>query len=227
MIYGTDPLAIDSDLDGLTDAAEVTSTGTDPLDSDTDDDGLSDGAEVNYWMSDPLVYDPDADSDLFYHFNDCNDSNPDVNPGKPELLNGIDDNCDDYIDEGYNFTDRDNDGLKDWDEYHIHGTDFMDSDTDDDGLDDGEEVNIFSSMGSDPLVYDPDDDDDSWYWFQDCDDTNPNIHPGATETLNGVDDNCDLNIDDGFNNTDFDNDLSLIHISEPTRRYVSRMPSSA
>ncbi|MEE3276978.1 MAG: S8 family serine peptidase, partial [Candidatus Thermoplasmatota archaeon] len=122
MGYGTDPLVIDSDTDGLTDAAEVLSTFTDPLDSDTDDDGLSDGAEVNYWSSDPLVYDPDDDSDLFYHFNDCNDTNPNVNPGRPELLNGIDDNCDDYIDEGYNFTDRDNDGLKDWIEYHVHGT---------------------------------------------------------------------------------------------------------
>ena len=137
MVYGTNPLAIDSDTDGLTDAAEVLSTFTDPLDSDTDDDGLSDGAEVNYWSSDPLVYDPDDDSDLFYHFNDCNDTNPNVNPGRPELLNGIDDNCDDYIDEGYNFTDRDNDGLKDWIEYHVHGTDYMDSDTDDDGLEDG------------------------------------------------------------------------------------------
>ena len=206
MVYGTDPLAIDTDLDGLTDAAEVFSTLTDPLDSDTDDDGLSDGAEVNYWMSDPLVYDPDADSDLFYHFNDCNDSNPDVNPGKPELLNGIDDNCDDYIDEGYNFTDRDNDGLKDWDEYHIHGTDFMDSDTDDDGLDDGEEVNIFSSMGSDPLVYDPDDDDDSWYWFQDCDDGDGDRSPGHPELLDGLDNDCDFLIDEDYWAIDTDND---------------------
>jgi len=206
MVYGTDPLAIDSDLDGLSDAAEVFSTLTDPLDSDTDDDGLSDGAEVNYWTSDPLVYDPDADSDLFYHFNDCNDSNPDVNPGKPELLNGIDDNCDDYIDEGYNFTDRDNDGLKDWDEYHIHGTDFMDSDTDDDGLDDGEEVNIFSSMGSDPLVYDPDDDDDSWYWFQDCDDEDGDRSPGHPELLDNFDNDCDFLIDEDYWAIDTDND---------------------
>ena len=146
MVYGTDPLVIDSDTDGLTDAAEVLSTFTDPLDSDTDNDGLSDGAEVNYWSSDPLMYDPDDDSDLFYHFNDCNDTNPNVNPGRPELLNGIDDNCDDYIDEGYNFTDRDNDGLKDWIEYHVHGTDYMDSDTDDDGLDDGEEVNTYACL---------------------------------------------------------------------------------
>ena len=121
MVYGTDPLQIDSDLDGLSDSVEITNTGTNPLDSDSDDDGLSDGAEVNFWFTDPLVYDPDDDSDLFYHFNDCDDTNPLVNPGRPELLNGIDDNCDEYIYEGFNFTDRDNDGLKDWPEYHIHG----------------------------------------------------------------------------------------------------------
>ncbi|RTZ95693.1 MAG: hypothetical protein DSY41_01820, partial [Candidatus Poseidoniales archaeon] len=206
MVYGTNPLLTDTDLDGLTDAAEVFSTGTDPLDSDTDDDGLSDGAEVNYWMSDPLVYDPDADSDLFYHFNDCNDTNPDVNPGKPELLNGIDDDCDDYIDEGYNFTDRDNDGLKDWDEYHVHGTDYMDEDTDDDGLYDGEEVNIFASMGADPLVYDPDADGDSWYWFQDCDDEDGERSPGHPELLDGLDNDCDFLIDEDYWTLDTDND---------------------
>ena len=206
MVYGTDPLVIDSDTDGLTDAAEVLSTFTDPLDSDTDDDGLSDGAEVNYWSSDPLVYDPDDDSDLFYHFNDCNDTNPNVNPGRPELLNGIDDNCDDYIDEGYNFTDRDNDGLKDWIEYHVHGTDYMDSDTDDDGLDDGEEVNTYAALGSDPLVYDPDADSDSWYWFEDCDDEDGDRSPGHVELLDDFDNDCDFLIDEDYWVLDTDND---------------------
>ena len=121
------------------------------MNSDSDNDGLSDGLEVNYWGTDPLVYDPDADNDLFYHFQDCNDNNPDVNPGTYERLNGIDDDCDDLIDEGFNFTDRDSDGLLDWPEYHIHGTDFEDADTDDDGLDDGVEV---ETHGSNPLSYD-------------------------------------------------------------------------
>ncbi|MDX2053698.1 MAG: putative metal-binding motif-containing protein [Polyangiaceae bacterium] len=31
----------------------------------------------------------------------------------------------------------------------------------------------------------------------DCDDTNPTVHPNATETCNGLDDDCDTRVDDG------------------------------
>ena len=112
--------------------------------------------------SDPLVFDADEDSDFYYHFDDCNDQDPDINPGKPERLNGFDDNCDEFVDEGFNFTDRDNDGLKDWPEYHIHNTDYRNSDTDGDGIKDGPEVNVYADQGANPLIYDEDSDGDSW-----------------------------------------------------------------
>jgi hypothetical protein len=54
-----------------------------------------------------------------------------------------------------------------------------------------------------PSCFDPDNDG---YGIncdlgKDCDNHNSNIHPGATEVLNGLDDNCDGRIDEGFVNT--------------------------
>jgi hypothetical protein len=59
--HGTDPANADSDGDGLTDAIEVNSYATDPTDNDSDDDGLSDGAEVNVYGTDPANADSDND----------------------------------------------------------------------------------------------------------------------------------------------------------------------
>jgi len=52
-------------------------------------------------------------------------------------------------------TDADKDGLKDYEELIIHGTDWQKIDTDDDGLTDGEEVNTY---GTDPNKADSDND---------------------------------------------------------------------
>lgn len=43
-----------------------------------------------------------------------------------------------------------------------------------------------------------DEDQDGYTTANDCDDTNPSIHPGATEVCNLVDDNCNQVIDEGF-----------------------------
>ena len=200
---GTDPLVSDSDIDGLLDGAEVENFLTDPLNSDTDGDGLLDGQEVTIYGSNPLIFNPDADGDLYYHFDDCDDSDPGVNPGRPDILNGIDDDCDQVIDEGYNFTDRDGDGLKDWPEFHIHGTDYLDHDTDDDGLSDGDEILIYFT---DPLLADEDSDSDGRYWFEDCDDSNPLVSPDALEYLDGIDNDCDDEVDEDYLDTDSDSD---------------------
>ena len=213
LIHGTDPLVSDTDGDGLSDGVEINVNGTDPLDSDTDDDLLLDGEEVLLYGTNPLIPDPDADVDDYYWFEDCNDTNALVYPGALELLNGIDDNCDGQWDEGFNATDSDNDGLSDYGEYHVFGTNLSLADTDGDFLSDGDEILVHLT---DPLVKDNDSDMDGYYWFEDCNDTNASIWPGALELLDGIDNNCDDNIDETFNGTDADADglLDLVEFLE-------------
>jgi hypothetical protein len=203
MIYGTKADQMDTDSDGLSDYQEVITYGTNPLDEDSDNDGLLDIEELNTWNTDPNSFDKDEDEDTFYHFQDCNDTNPNINPGSMESLNNIDDNCDNLIDEGFNETDIDNDGLFDWNEYHMYGTNFTNNDTDNDGLSDSYEIYI---SGTNPLIPDLDNDGDGWYWFEDCNDQESNIYPDMNEILDNIDNDCDESVDEDFVAIDTDLD---------------------
>ena len=109
--------------------------------------------------------------------NDCNNVNPSINPNATEICNSIDDNCDGQIDEGITFT-----------TYY--------QDFDNDGFGTGDAVTSCTNPGA------------GWVTNNtDCDDTNGNTFPGATELCNTIDDNCDGQTDEGVQTVYFiDND---------------------
>jgi Zn-dependent metalloprotease len=59
--YQTSPILVDSDFDTLSDYLEVMTALTDPLNADSDADGLNDGIEVNIYRTNPLSIDTDSD----------------------------------------------------------------------------------------------------------------------------------------------------------------------
>jgi hypothetical protein len=104
---------------------------------------------------------------------DCDDSNPDINPGAGELCDGIDNNCADGIDEGETcsvvpyFCDLDSDTFK--------------SDT---------QTSTCSGFNCQPAGC-------SLTPGKDCNDMNSAIKPGAAEACDGIDNNCAGGIDEG------------------------------
>ena len=203
LLHKTDPLNPDTDGDGLGDFEEISIYGTNALDPDTDGDGILDGIEIDGFQTDPLTFNNDNDTDGWYDFQDCNDEDDESAPDRNEDLDGKDNNCDGMVDEGFNESDSDSDGIVDWIEFHIHGTNFTNSDTDNDGLDDGTEILV---KLSDPLSFDDDSDGDGFYWFEDCDDNASLMHPNLSELLDGLDNDCDTLIDEDFWSIDSDLD---------------------
>ena len=107
----------------------------------------------------------DADGDGYLNVEDCDDTNAAINPGTQEICDGIDNDCDDEIDED------------------VTTTFFIDSDGD--GFGDPEQPNALCEAG-DGMV--PND--------HDCDDNNALIFPSATEICDGIDNDCDDEIDE-------------------------------
>ena len=94
---------------------------------------------------------------------DCDDTNNAIYPGAPEICDGFDNNCNGTNDEGL-----------------IFNTYYLDSDNDQYGAGIG--------LVSCQTIPNP-----GYVLVNgDCDDTNPNVYPGATEILdNDIDENCD------------------------------------
>jgi hypothetical protein len=137
-----------------------------PTSNDMDGDGVPDEAD-----NCPVVYNPDqinADGDVYGAACDCNDGNAQVYPGATEVCNGIDDNCDGWVDS--NAVDA--------------PTWYADADGDTNG-----NPAITKVQCTQPGGYVANN--------TDCNDALTSVHPGAPEICNGIDDNCDDIIDQG------------------------------
>jgi hypothetical protein len=125
--------------------------------SDLDSDGYGDASTGVTGCDPPSGSVSDA--------TDCNDSDASVNPGASEACNGIDDDCDDEIDE-------------------IGEAPIWYQDADGDGFGD---PNVFEYNCEMPKGYVAD--------GTDCDDADASVNSGAIEVCNRVDDDCDGIVD--------------------------------
>lgn len=101
---------------------------------------------------------------------DCNDTNAGINPSAVELCNGIDDNCDNLIDNGSGVAPN---------------TFYLDADKDGYGTSDTKVEACVAPAG---YVNNN----------TDCNDTNAIVNPAAKEVCNAIDENCDGIVDNGL-----------------------------
>ncbi len=169
---------VDQDCDGQ-DLTDVDGDGFPggPGGSDCDDqDALSfpgglevpyDGVDQDCNGTDLADVDGDGFDSVAVGGPDCNDADGEIHPGADEVCDGIDNNCDDVVDQ--DAVDRET--------YYVDG--------DRDGFGDPGQPELACSAST-PLVADN----------TDCDDNAASIHPGADETCNGLDDDCDGEVDE-------------------------------
>ena len=142
----------DDDNDGKLDEEDNCPLNYNPGQYDLDEDGQGN------------VCDDDDDNDGDPDPYDCYPLNPAAHHGAPETCDGVDNNCNGQVDEGY--ADHDLDGMAD--------------------------------------CVDPDDDNDDDPDELDCNPLNANVYHGSLEACDGLDNDCNGKIDEGFADKDGD-----------------------
>ncbi|MCD6522430.1 MAG: PKD domain-containing protein [Candidatus Diapherotrites archaeon] len=125
---------------------------------------------------------------------DCNDNNADIHPGATEICNGEDDDCDNSIDEGLSIAcSSDSDCGTDGCYFNRYRNYFC--------------VNAGNCSSSCTHVTESDNDDDGYSpSCGDCNDSDANVHPGVTDTCDGIDNDCDNLIDEDANCPSYEQD---------------------
>ena len=168
----------DSDTDGIGDAC----------DPDADGDGVPDDVDNCLGVPNPLQADPDGDGlgnecdtdddgDGEGDATDCDPLDPEVNHFAVEVCNGKDDNCNGFIDEA---------NAADCIVFYL--------DVDSDGYGVEEFTQCLCSPVAPYLATES----------GDCKPFDPKINPGAAELCNGVDDDCDDEVDEALGDLDGD-----------------------
>ncbi len=162
---------IDEDCDGSADGEDA--VGATVWHRDSDGDGYGDAEDILTQCDAPTGYVTTAAGD-----EDCDDSDPAVNVAATESCNGIDDDCDDSIDES-----------------GAAGESTWYADDDEDGFGDPD---VSQDACDQPSKYVAD--------ATDCDDTDGDINPNGVETCDGADEDCDGSADNGLTFTDYYDD---------------------
>jgi len=213
------------------DADELCNGADDDCDGDTDEDATdastwyADSDGDGYGDADDSATACTAPTGFVANGSDCDDGDAAINPPASELCDGVDNDCDDLVDEDDAadaptwYADSDGDGYGDpdtsassCDQPSGYVADDSDCDDSDDAVNPDAEETWYDGTDQDCDGNDDDQDEDGHAIDDDCDDEDETVNPDATETwYDGMDQDCDGGSDydfdgDGFDSASYDGD---------------------